>query len=280
MNLNKLTLTKYCTVIEDSDIDKEKLSMAKEMATKKPSDGPAKAGDFVHVDYYSERNGGKRQGAEDVIGEPKSMCSGLHDAIIGMKPGEWKEANVTFGDGHAEEGNTVKFRVLLHHIFRLEVPDLEDWIKEKNGYSVEGDIDSQILTRLTKKAEKYSDINIREQIERFVTGIDDKTAFDDLTKGGKPVDIKLVDLRREELEEKRSRKWREATVKLNLSATYDDVEAYHAILHGVCKPITPEERKKLKIGIERDRVTTYIKESVKTNLIMVSYEEFNRIMEK
>lgn len=110
---------------------------------KKIKKGTAKEGDKVNIDYSGKLNGKKFDGgtAEDqeiTLGQ-SNMIEGFDDAIIGMKVGEEKDANLTFPDDyHSEDlaGKDVVFTMKLNYIIE-ETPATFDneFVKKNTDYN-------------------------------------------------------------------------------------------------------------------------------------------------
>lgn len=101
-------------------------------------DGAVEDGDTTVIDYEGFLDdvafeGGKGENYDLVIGS-HSFIPGFEEQLIGMKPEETKDINVTFPeDYHAEnlKGKDVRFTVTVHEIKKKVLPELNDeFVKE------------------------------------------------------------------------------------------------------------------------------------------------------
>ena len=111
----------------------------------------AQSGDIANIDYSGTVDGvaftgGTAEGYDLTLGSG-SFIDGFEDQIIGHKPGETFDVNVTFPDGYSDStdasGNTVKlsgqkavFTVTLNYISESVLPELTDaWVASNFGTS-------------------------------------------------------------------------------------------------------------------------------------------------
>lgn len=101
-------------------------------------DGVVEDGDTTVIDFEGFLDdvafeGGKGENYDLVIGS-HSFIPGFEEQLIGMKPEETKDINVTFPeDYHAEnlKGKEVRFNVTVHEIKKKVLPELNDeFVKE------------------------------------------------------------------------------------------------------------------------------------------------------
>ena len=117
------------------------------------TDRAAADGDTVNIDYVGTVDGvaftgGTYSGYSLTLGSG-SFIDGFEDQIVGHKPGETFDVNVTFPDGYSDstdaEGNTVVlsnkkavFSVTLNYISEEILPELTDAWVEENFSSTDG----------------------------------------------------------------------------------------------------------------------------------------------
>ena len=113
----------------------------------------AQSGDVANIDYTGTVDGvaftgGTATGYDLTLGSG-SFIDGFEDQIVGHKPGETFEVNVTFPDGYSDstdaEGNAVVlsnkkavFSVTLNYISEEILPELTDAWVEENFSSTDG----------------------------------------------------------------------------------------------------------------------------------------------
>ncbi len=120
-------------------------------STEHITDRAAADGDTVDINYVGSVNnveftGGSAENYDLTLGSG-TFIDGFEDQIIGHKPGETFDVNVTFPDGYSDStdasGNTVKlsgqkavFTVTLNYISESVLPELTDaWVAENYGES-------------------------------------------------------------------------------------------------------------------------------------------------
>lgn len=119
--------------------------------TEEITDRAAASGDTVNIDYVGsvdgvEFTGGTATGYSLTLGSG-TFIDGFEDQVVGHKPGETFDVNVTFPDGYNDstdaEGNTVVlsgkkavFSVTLNYISEEVLPELTDeWVDSNFGTS-------------------------------------------------------------------------------------------------------------------------------------------------
>lgn len=127
--------------------------LSQNTTTREITDRAAADGDTVNIDYVGTVDGvaftgGTYSGYSLTLGSD-SFIDGFEDQIVGHKPGETFEVNVTFPDGYSDstdaEGNTVVlsnkkavFSVTLNYISEEILPELTDAWVEENFSSTDG----------------------------------------------------------------------------------------------------------------------------------------------
>ncbi len=124
---------------EDQEIDDQIATLLDRKADLElKEDGAVEDGDTTVIDFEGFLNdvafeGGKGENYDLVIGS-HSFIPGFEEQLIGMKPEETKDINVTFPeDYHAEnlKGKDVRFTVTVHEIKKKVLPELNDeFVKE------------------------------------------------------------------------------------------------------------------------------------------------------
>ena len=154
--------------VEESEVDTEVDALLENYQTEKQvKDRAVKDGDVVNIDYVGtidgeEFDGGSAEGANLTIGSG-SFIDDFEEQLIGHKPGEEVEVNVTFPDDYASEdvaGKDAVFTVTLNYISETELPELnDDFVKENlqeaYGYTSVDDLRTKIRTNLENN-KKYN----------------------------------------------------------------------------------------------------------------------------
>ena len=125
--------------------------LSQNTTTRQVTDRAAADGDTVNIDYAGTVDGvaftgGTYSGYSLTLGSG-SFIDGFEDQIVGHKPGETFDVNVTFPDGYSDstdaDGNAVVlsnkkavFSVTLNYISEEILPELTDaWVEEHFGTS-------------------------------------------------------------------------------------------------------------------------------------------------
>ena len=127
--------------------------LSQNTTTREITDRAAAVGDTVNIDYVGTVDGvaftgGTYSGYSLTLGSG-SFIDGFEDQIVGHKPGETFDVNVTFPDGYSDstdaEGNAVVlsnkkavFSVTLNYISEEILPELTDAWVEENFSSTDG----------------------------------------------------------------------------------------------------------------------------------------------
>lgn len=121
-------------VISDDEIEEElKMLQDQKADLEIKEDGVVENGDTVVIDFEGFKDGipfdgGKAENYDLVIGSG-AFIPGFEDQLIGMKPEEEKEINVTFPENyHAEDlkGQAVTFKVKVHEIKFKVLPEIDE----------------------------------------------------------------------------------------------------------------------------------------------------------
>ena len=126
--------------ISDEEVENDvKALLERKADLELKEDGTVENGDTAVIDFEGFKDGkafdgGKGENYDLVIGSG-SFIPGFEEQLIGMKPEEEKEINVTFPDNyHVEElkNAPVVFKVKVHEIKKKVLPELNDeFIKEQ-----------------------------------------------------------------------------------------------------------------------------------------------------
>jgi trigger factor len=135
-------------------------------------DGTVEKGDRVIIDFEGfidgeAFEGGKAENYTLEIGSG-TFIPGFEDQLVGMKLGEEKDVEVTFPeDYHAKElaGKPAVFKVKLHEIKRLNLPELDDeFAQDVSEFDTLAELKADIEKNLNEKAEKEKENYIRNEL--------------------------------------------------------------------------------------------------------------------
>jgi trigger factor len=159
--------------VKPEDVEKELERMQKQQGQLEPvEDGTVEKGDRVIIDFEGFVDGEPFEGgkAEQYTLEVGSgtFIPGFEDQLIGMKAGEEKEIQVTFPEEyHVEDlkGKPATFKVKLHEIKRLNLPELDDeFAQDVSEFDTLEELKADIEKNMKEKAEKDKENFIRNEL--------------------------------------------------------------------------------------------------------------------
>ncbi|WP_299593372.1 trigger factor [uncultured Microbulbifer sp.] len=141
-DLGEVTIERPKAEVTDADVDNMIDVLRKQQSSWKETKRKAQKGDRVTIDFVGRKDGeefegGKGEGQQLVLGSG-SMIPGFEDGILGMKPGEEKEVEVTFPEDYQAEnlaGAEAVFTIKVTASEKPELPELNDEFFA--GYGVE-----------------------------------------------------------------------------------------------------------------------------------------------
>ncbi|WP_043316756.1 trigger factor [Microbulbifer sp. HZ11] len=141
-DLSEIAVERPVAEVTDADVDNMIDVLRKQQSGWKETKRKAQKGDRVTIDFVGRKDGeefegGKAEGQQLVLGSG-SMIPGFEDGILGMKPGEEKEVEVTFPEDYQAEnlkGAKAVFTIKVTASEKPELPELNDEFFA--GYGVE-----------------------------------------------------------------------------------------------------------------------------------------------
>ncbi len=134
--------------INESDISEMLENLRKQRATWAAVDRAAAAGDQILIDFEGSINGesfaGNKAEKMPLVLGSNSMIAGFEEQLGGVSAGDEKSIEVTFPDnypGTAVAGKTATFRVKVHQVAEMELPELNDEFARAFGIA-EGGLDA------------------------------------------------------------------------------------------------------------------------------------------
>lgn len=176
-NYKGVEYTKVDTVVTDAEVE-EKVKEFLKNYPEKITDREIKKGDTVNIDYEGKKDGvafdgGTAKGTDLNIGSG-GFIPGFEDGLIGKKPGETVDLNLTFpADYHREElkGAKVVFTVKINYIVGNAPKKLTDeLVKENTEFATSADYEEDVRKKLEESKKDAAKESIqREVIEKVVT---------------------------------------------------------------------------------------------------------------
>ncbi|MFK8242948.1 MULTISPECIES: trigger factor [unclassified Facklamia] len=174
-----LTVEKQDTTVTDEDVKADIEAKRKRLAELVVKEAAAETGDTVVIDFEGflgeeAFEGGKGENHSLELGS-NSFIPGFEDQLIGVKAGDEKEVNVTFPEEyHAEnlKGQAATFKVKVHEVKALELPELDDEFAKDVDDEVEtlAELENKVRVQLTESKEAAAkeiieDAAIRQAVE-------------------------------------------------------------------------------------------------------------------
>ncbi|MGX7077609.1 trigger factor [Globicatella sanguinis] len=174
-----LEVEKQDTTVTDEDVKNEIESKRKSLAELVVKEDAAESGDTVVIDFEGfvgdeAFEGGKGENHSLELGS-NSFIPGFEDQLVGVKPGDEKDVLVTFPEEyHAEDlaGKEATFKVKVHEVKALQLPELDDEFAKDADDSVEtlAELENKIRVDLTESKEAAAkeiveDLAIRKAVE-------------------------------------------------------------------------------------------------------------------
>ncbi len=141
-----IAVTQYDADIEDKDIDKMIANLQKGQAEWVDTKAQIKKDFKVNINFAGTKDGesfegGSAENHELTIGSG-SMIPGFEEGIVGMKPGEEKDVEVTFPEDYQVEdlrGANAVFKITVNSSQKQKLPALDDAFFEKFGVTEGGE---------------------------------------------------------------------------------------------------------------------------------------------
>lgn len=176
-NYKGVEYTKVDTVVTDAEVE-EKVKEFLKNYPEKITDREIKKGDTVNIDYEGKKDGvafdgGTAAGFDLNIGSG-NFIPGFEDGLIGKKPGETVDLNLTFpADYHSEElkGAKVVFTVKINYIIGEAPKKLTDeLVKENTEFATSADYEADVRKKLEESKQDAAKESVqREVIDKVVT---------------------------------------------------------------------------------------------------------------
>lgn len=184
IDLEKYTLTKKVTKLDESEVEKalENIRKARSIAEKQDDKYKAQNGDTAVIDFKGFLGDEAFEGGEAtkhhlVLGSG-SFIPGFEDQIIGHKAGDKFDVNVKFPkDYHAKNlaGKAARFEVLVHEVRKHILPELNDDLAKQVGQDSIEKLREHIRNILN---EQYNEASQRAMRDELLDILADKVKLD------------------------------------------------------------------------------------------------------
>lgn len=159
--------------VMEEDVEKELENMQKQQGQLEAvEDGEVQDGDHIIFDFEGyvdgeSFEGGKAEKYNLEVGSG-TFIPGFEEQLLGLKPEEEKEIHVTFPEDYNAKdlaGKPAIFKVKLHEIKRLDLPELDDeFAQDVSEFDTLEELKADIEKNLKEKAEKDKENDIRDQV--------------------------------------------------------------------------------------------------------------------
>lgn len=159
--------------VKPEDVDAELEKMRKQQGQLEAvEEGAVENGDRVIIDFEGfvdgkAFDGGKAEKYTLEIGSG-TFIPGFEDQLVGMKAGEEKDVNVTFPEEyHAKDlaGKPATFKVKLHEIKRLNLPELDDeFAQDVSEFDTLEELKADVEKNLKEKAKREEEEYVRNTL--------------------------------------------------------------------------------------------------------------------
>lgn len=154
--------------VKDSEVEDTLKWIQKSRAKFSAKIGQAEKGDLVAFSYQSpEIENGKEQKDQFVIGEGH-LLPGIEQVLIGMKPQEEKEVEISFPSNHIYKdlaGKTIKMKIKIESIQKIELPDINDqWAQSLGNFENLEKLKASIKEGIKKEKEEIESQRVQAEI--------------------------------------------------------------------------------------------------------------------
>ncbi|MDD7429892.1 MAG: trigger factor [Oscillospiraceae bacterium] len=178
-----IEIAKNVKDITDEDVDNEVNKLRERQGRLVTVEGrAAENGDTTVIDFEGFIDGKAFDGGKEDMYELKLgtgyFIPGFEDQIVGHNPGDEFTVNVTFPENYQMTdvaGKPAEFKVKLHEIKALELPEVDDeFVKDVSEFDTLDELKNDIKTKLTERAAKNADIEAENKL--YDTVIEKMTA--------------------------------------------------------------------------------------------------------
>lgn len=168
-----LPLKKEVHEVKDEDVEHTIEHLIEHRAEIKPyeEEKAVENGDVAIVDFEGSLDGApvkdlKRSGLQFLVGHDR-LIPEFEENVIGMKKGETKEFDVTYGeDFQIKEaaGKAVRYKFSVKDVLKRTLPELNDELARELGKEDVASLKEQIKEDLKKQTEQQSEGRMRQQV--------------------------------------------------------------------------------------------------------------------
>lgn len=175
-DLSKIKVKEEQPSVTEAEVEKVVDNVRRMRATEKTVDREAKKGDKVMIkfDVFLDKvpiDGGSSDNYPLVLGE-NAMIPGFEEQIEGMKKEEEKEFELKFPDDYHNKqlaGKTCEFKVKLHEVKEIELPELNDEFAKTVGEydsvkALKEAIEKNVFEEKKEKSDRQTEVKMIEEL--------------------------------------------------------------------------------------------------------------------
>lgn len=168
----KLTAKKIVATVTPDDVDDVVERMRKGFAEKKETKAAAKDGDETVIDFVGKKDGVAFEGGTGTdypltLGS-NSFIPGFEEALVGLKPGDKKDVELTFPkEYHAKDlaGKKVVFEVTVKKVNAVTLPKVDDEFAAKVGpFTSAKELRDDIKREITAQKEREAGDQLKDDL--------------------------------------------------------------------------------------------------------------------
>ncbi|MGN1415904.1 MAG: trigger factor [Oscillospiraceae bacterium] len=168
-----IEIAKNVKDITDEDVDNEIGKLRERQGRLVTVEGrAAENGDTTVIDFEGFIDGVAFDGGKEEMYELKLgtgyFIPGFEDQIVGHNPGDEFTVNVTFPENYQMTdvaGKPAEFKVKLHEIKALELPEVDDeFVKDVSEFDTLDELKNDIKSKLTERAAKNADVEAENKL--------------------------------------------------------------------------------------------------------------------
>lgn len=171
--LAEISVERPVAAVTDADVNNMIDVLRKQQSSWKDTKRKAQKGDRVVIDFIGRKDGeefegGKAEGHQLVLGSGQ-MIPGFEDGILGMKPGEEKDLDLTFPEDYqAEElrGAAVTFNIKVSASEKPELPELNEEFFKAYGVQEGGEekFREEVLNNMERELKNAALNKVKTQV--------------------------------------------------------------------------------------------------------------------
>ncbi len=174
-----IEVAKDVKTITDEDVEHEIQTLRERQGRLVTVEGrAAENGDTAVIDFEGFIDGVPFEGGKEEKYELKLgmgyFVPGFEEQVVGHNPGEEFTVNVTFPENYQMTeiaGKPAEFKVKLHEIKALELPEVDDeFVKDASEFDTLDELKNDIKTKLTERAGKNAEVEAENKLYDTVIG--------------------------------------------------------------------------------------------------------------